>query len=240
VAIKKSNKKQSTLMKIGTVIICVILAMGLMIPAGVSLVTCASQTGTPTSNTQNQQGAIDTGTEANTISDIPDTSDTSGASTSNDLDLAGMYLSSLERHQQAIKDDPGSYPSYESLGNVAFDWAVAIQNGEMSPDPYTTKELYTIAIEAYTRRLELQSSPNVSVDRAIATFYSGDVDKAIDLLEAYTAEDAYFAPAWANLGKFYESDGQYDKARTSYQKALDSNPDDSIQAFAQDGLANLP
>ncbi|MDR3307670.1 MAG: tetratricopeptide repeat protein, partial [Coriobacteriales bacterium] len=165
---------------------------------------------------------------------------TANTSAASDLDLAGMYESTLEKYQQAVKDDPSNYTNFERLGNVAFDWATSISTGEMAPSTHAAAELYTIAIDAYSKRLKLQASPDVSVDRAIATFYNGDEAGAIALMEDYTKDDPYFAPAWANLGKFYESEEDYSKARECYEKALAANPDASMQEFAQEGLDNLP
>jgi tetratricopeptide (TPR) repeat protein len=224
VAIKKDSK-QNLLIKIGTIAICVIVVLGLMIPvAGIGVSSCTPQGG---------GGA--------TGADGSDTSsgNTGTGGSDEGLDLRSMYESSLTKYEGLTTDDPENYSNFEMLGNVAFDWAVSAQQGKLAADPYTVEDLYQKAIAAYTSRLALKASPEVSVDRAIATHYNGDTLGAIEQLEAFTAEDPYFAKAWTNLGVFYATDGQTDKARDSFQKALDNNPDADTKQFIEQNLESL-
>jgi tetratricopeptide (TPR) repeat protein len=223
-----TKKKQDTIKKVTTIIICTILVIALMVPVtALGMMSCSEQ----------QPPAA---SEGETASDVLNDITSGDGAEVGATDLQAMYAASLEKHEAAVEADPSNYNNYELLGNVAMDWAVAAQQGELDPSPYTIAELYEKSIAAYAKRLELKPSPEVSVDKAIATFYNGDTPTAIAELEAFTAEDPYFAPAWANLGKFYESDEQYEKARESYQKALDSNPTDAMRSFAQQGLDGLP
>lgn len=233
-AIKKKSG-QSTFVKVGTVIICVIVVLALMVPvAGIGLSSCG--------NSQQNQQAKDGGAASNTGA----ASSEGDASTSSDdksvegeLDLRNMYQASIQKYQKAIASDPENYSNYEMLGNVAFDWAKSVQQGSLSANPFSIAELYQMSIAAYTSRLEIKPSTEVYVDRAIATYYSGDTASAIQQLETYTTEDPYFAKAWANLGIFYATDGQTDKARESFEKGLEASPDSDTRAFIEESLESL-
>jgi tetratricopeptide (TPR) repeat protein len=220
VAIKKKN---STMKKVTTTIICAILVMALMLPVAGLAYSCSNQDAVA-----NNPGVT-----------VP------GGSTGDNVDagnttLEAMYAQTIKKYEDAILVDPNNYNNYELLGNMAMDWGINVQEGLMSPAPYTQKELFEKAIAAYTKRLALQPSPDVTVDRAIATFYNGDTVAAIALLEPYVVENAYFAPAWAWLGRFYEDNKQNDKARTAYEKALTCNPAANVKTMVEAHLASLP
>ena len=66
--------------------------------------------------------------------------------------------------------------------------------------------------------------------------------QAIADLEAFVARDATFAPAWANLGMFYESHGDADKAEKAYRKAVDTAAEDDtygVGDYARERLEAL-
>ena len=81
------------------------------------------------------------------------------------------------------------------------------------------------------------------VDRAICVFYTGDHASAIAALEDLTQNvDPGFAPAWANLGMFYENDGRTDDARQAYETAIEAAGDADaygVRDYAQDRLDAL-
>lgn len=224
-AIKKNG--QSAFRKIGTIIICVIVVLALMVPvAGIGIASCSAP-----------QQAGDGGAASSTDTGATTSSDDQSAE--GELDLHKMYQASIEKYQQAVASDPENYSNFEMLGNVAFDWAQSAQQGSLSTDPYSISELYQISIDAYTSRLELKPSAEVAVDRAIATYYNGDTASAIQQLETYTSDDPYFAKAWANLGIFYAAKGQTDKARESLEKGLEASPDSDTKTFIEQALESL-
>ncbi|MDR3307661.1 MAG: hypothetical protein LBS58_02025, partial [Coriobacteriales bacterium] len=114
-AIKKANKKQSTIMKVGTIVICVVLVLGLMVPAGASLLTCAGQQATTGDPTGDPTGSTDANADTADTADTAADGSTANTSAASDLDLAGMYESTLEKYQQAVKDDPSNYTNFERL-----------------------------------------------------------------------------------------------------------------------------
>lgn len=82
----------------------------------------------------------------------------------------------------------------------------------------------------------------MEVDRAICVFYSGDHEGAIADLEDLTAREGDFAPAWANLGMFYESHGDAAKAKKAYRTAIDAAEKDDtygVKDYAQQRLDAL-
>ena len=68
--------------------------------------------------------------------------------------------------------------------------------------------------------------------RGVDRYAMNDFKSSIELLEKSTALDPTYSPAWTNLGRAYEANGnlqfggreQYRKARDSFQKALSLNP----------------
>jgi tetratricopeptide (TPR) repeat protein len=61
--------------------------------------------------------------------------------------------------------------------------------------------MWISAATAYERALaEQPGDPNVSVDLAIAYFYSGQTDRAIETAERVIAESPEFGPAYFNAG----------------------------------------
>ncbi|MDO4437392.1 MAG: tetratricopeptide repeat protein [Coriobacteriaceae bacterium] len=108
-----------------------------------------------------------------------------------------------------------------TLANNYFDMGMsALQNATDSKAQAQAAELFRQAIVHYDEYLATNSSPSAEVDRAICVFYAGDHEAAIADLEAFTKKDATFAPAWANLGMFYEAHGDTSKAIAAYEHAL--------------------
>lgn len=82
------------------------------------------------------------------------------------------------------------------------------------------RQTYAAAIPYYQAYLAQNASKAVTVDLAIATYYSGDEQAAIELLEEFVAGNDAFSPAWYNLGVFYEDQGRYQEAVTAFENAV--------------------
>lgn len=108
-----------------------------------------------------------------------------------------------------------------TLANNYFDMGMsAMQSARDEKAQAQAAELFRQAIAHYDEYLAGNESPSAEVDRAICVFYAGDHDAAIADLEVFTKRDATFAPAWANLGMFYEAHGDTKKAVDAYEHAL--------------------
>lgn len=117
----------------------------------------------------------------------------------------------------SVSDDP------LTLANNFFDMGMSAMNGaQTDEDRQKAQDVFKQAIVHYDEYLETGDSPAAEVDRAICVFYSGDHEQAIADLEAFVERDAAFAPAWANLGMFYEAHGDEGKAEEAYRKAVDA------------------
>ncbi len=117
--------------------------------------------------------------------------------------------------------DPSAPAADDALtrANNFFDMGMAAM--EAAQDDAARQQaagLFSQAISSYDEHLKTAPSPSVEVDRSICVFYSGDHEGAIADLEDLTAREGDFAPAWANLGMFYESHGDAAKAKNAAEK----------------------
>ena len=186
-----------------------------------------------------QQSAESTDAGAGTASGT--TTDTNG-NTLSTMDEVNATYGTAEHNLQATYDADSNNPvALLNLANGYFDWGDAAQSVAKTDDERQhARDLFTKAIELYDQYLEGNPNSNsVIVDRAIAIFYAGDHKKAISELEQFTTENDSFAQAWANLGMFYETDGQADKAKSAYQKAVDTATDSNVKTYAQEHLNAL-
>ena len=102
-------------------------------------------------------------------------------------------------------------------------------------------ELLEKAVGYYEQYLDLKDSDAVRVDIALCKLYEGDTSEAKSQLETLTQNSPTYAPAWANLGMVQEYSGDKDAAKTSYQAAIDNDPNDEYGAktYATQRLAAL-
>lgn len=140
-------------------------------------------------------------------------------------------------------DDAAGEDDPLTRANNFFDMGMAAM--ESAQDEESKRQaagLFAQAVEYYDEYLAMASSSSAEVDRAICVFYSGDHEGAIADLEALVKRDSTFAPAWANLGMFYESHGDTAKAKKAYQQALDAAKKEDtygVKDYAQQRLDAL-
>lgn len=162
-------------------------------------------------------------------------------------------VSMPEGHPQVEVDEDGNAVVSEggttttsdplTLANNYFDMGMsAMASATDAEGQSQAAELFTQAIAHYDEYLAEHASASAEVDRAICVFYAGDHEGAIADLEAFTKRDATFAPAWANLGMFYESHGDESKAIDAYEKAIAAAEKDDtygVKDYAQQHLDAL-
>ncbi|WP_419053821.1 tetratricopeptide repeat protein [Collinsella stercoris] len=154
-----------------------------------------------------------------------------------DEDGTASVAAGTDVDDAAGEDDP------LTRANNFFDMGMAAM--ESAQDEESKRQaagLFAQAVEYYDEYLAMASSSSAEVDRAICVFYSGDHEGAIADLEALVKRDSTFAPAWANLGMFYESHGDTAKAKKAYQQALDAAKKEDtygVKDYAQQRLDAL-
>lgn len=233
------NSEQKKRTQAGVVIAVLVLAI-------ILLVVVLTGALTPKASSSST-GSAETSTSARAGSSDSSSSTSASASTSSSIDsiddVDTMYGAAAEQLKSQYEQDTSNPSALLNLANGYFDWgAAAMEYSESDDDAEHVTDLFTQAIAYYDQYLEANpDSKSVEVDRAICVFYSGDTEGAIADLEQFTAEDDSFGPAWANLGMFYENAGETDKAKAAYEKAVETDPDDTYQVktYAEQRLAAL-
>lgn len=137
------------------------------------------------------------------------------------------YQPQVQALSKVLASEPTSYTILVSLGNAYFDWAAKMQSASQTTTSAAGAEtaLWAGAKDAYSKAVKVKPGDSgVSIDYAVATFYSGDAPGAIAIAEGVTAADPKFAPAWYNLGVFYEYTGDNTKAIADFEKYLQLDP----------------
>ena len=189
--------------------------------------------------------AAASGTDADASSDASgaDASDADAADALETVDA--QYGTATNRLLTQYQADPSNPSALLDLANGYFDWGVAALNHATTTEGHShATDLLTDAIGYYDTYLaENPGAKSVTVDRAICLFYTGDTAGAIAALEdLVTNEDAAFAPAWANLGMFYEAEDRTADAERAYEQAIEAAGDDdayNVKDYAQGRLDAL-
>ena len=222
------------------VILAVAVLSGAFTPKAAST-TSTADAGSAQQTTTQEQAQQSAGSSSDANASTGTATDANG-NTLSTMDEVNATYGTAERDLQATYDADSSNPvALLNLANGYFDWGVAAMQVSKTDDDSThVNDLFGKAIDLYDQYLQNNPDSNsVIVDRAIAIFYTGDHKKAISELEQFTASNDSFAQAWANLGMFYETDGQTDNAKAAYQKAVDTATDSSVKAYAQEHLDAL-
>lgn len=166
-----------------------------------------------------------------------------GASESSPSDVDASFSAAEEQLKAQYEADPSNPAALLNLANGYFDWGASAMGAATTDEERArARELFSSAIDSYDEYLAKNpESKAVIVDRAISIFYTGDTTRAISELEAFTEKDADFGPAWANLGMFYEGAGRTDDARAAYERAIETDPDNTYQVktYAEQRLQAL-
>lgn len=188
-----------------------------------------------------------------TSTTIAELEQTAGQRTQQEGTAQDGSVSMPEGHPQVEVDEEGNATVSEdgtgttsdplTLANNFFDMGMsAMASADDEESQAQARDLFTQAIAHYDTYLAEHASASAEVDRAICRFYSGDHEGAIADLEAFTKRDATFAPAWANLGMFYESHGDTSKAIDAYEQAIAAAEQDDtygVKDYAQQHLDAL-
>jgi len=158
-----------------------------------------------------------------------------------------------QKHQPTIDalkalaaSQPASYTATVNLANGYFDWGQELSQPQTGQSQVSTEsiaaaeQVWPQARAAYDAATKLKAfDAGVQTDRAAATFYSSDATGAIAIARNVTKKQPTFAPAWLNLGIFYDATGNSVSAVSSYQKYLVLDPKGNNVAYAQQRLKAL-
>ena len=160
--------------------------------------------------------------------------------------INAQYQPGVDALRAAAASDPTSYTAAVNVANTYFDWAQAITKtlqGQSQPATAAmaaASERWADARSAYDTATALKADdPGVQVDRGVATFYSGDATAAITIVKQVAAVKSDFAPAWLNLGVFYEQTAQSQLAIAAFQKYIALDPKGQNVQFAQQEITKL-
>ncbi len=216
-----------------TVIACLAVVVGVLVlgpgASGVSAGDDAAASGSASA-----QGASDGAASPDASASDGDTMET----------IDAQYGTAAQALREQYDADPSNPSALLNLANGYFDWGVAVRShATTDEDAERARELLGDAIGYYDTYLaDNPDAKSVTVDRAICVFYTGDTAGAIAALEQLTQQDAGFAPAWANLGMFYEAAGRTDDARQAYETAIEAAGDGdayNVKSYAQERLDAL-
>jgi len=85
--------------------------------------------------------------------------------------------------------------------------------------------LWISAKDTYAKAIKIKpGDPALTIDYAIATFYSGDTAGAIAIAVPISESNPTFAQAWLNLGVFYQASGESAKAIAAFSEYLKLDP----------------
>ena len=223
----QQTKRARAIVLVAALVVVVAIAVAVATGGFDSLVQ-ATQSSDTSSETSSESSSDDTSTS----DDAVDTVD----------EQYGSAVQSLLAQYEADSDNP---TTLLNLANGYFDWGVAVLNHASDDDDEEHAiELLNEAIGYYDSYLaDNASAKSAIVDRAICVFYTGDHDGAIAALEdLVTNLDADFAPAWANLGMFYEADDRTEEAISAYETAISAAGDEDAYGvcdYAESRLSAL-
>ncbi len=151
------------------------------------------------------------------------------ANTSSDpITAAGQqYQPAVASLTGQLQSQPESATLLIALGNTYFDWASQVQQVSQTATSAVGADqpLWISAKDAYSRAVKAGASqPPVMIDYAITQHYTGETSGALATALAVSKSSPEFAPAWFNLGIFYQATGDSAKALVAFNRYLKLDP----------------
>lgn len=108
---------------------------------------------------------------------------------------------------------------------------------------YFDSQQYVEAAQTYDRVIEIEPGDAVSLNnRALAIFYTGNPEAALDSVDRALEADPGYGHAWLTKGFILLSEGRNDEAVAPLQRVIEIEPDGRLageaQAFLQHITAN--
>ncbi len=179
-----------------------------------------------------------------------ESSSSSSSTSAQDADVSQVdaiderYQPIVSDFEAKLADDPADEASLLALGRYYFVWGASVSSAATTDDQTQHANDLLEKSVGYDDRYLAQSNSDsgaVRVSRALAQYYEDDSTSAIASLEELTQTLPDYAPAWANLGMLYESQGTFTQAAAAYQKAVECDPDDEYGAksYGEERLSAL-
>ncbi len=165
---------------------------------------------------------------------VPSASMLSTCSNSNDSQ-ANAYTQTIDQYNGLIKDNPSESVNYLNLANEYYDYAAAVLQGTVKSSE-GSDDLFNKAIENYETFRGMDAGADsstiavVSVNEAMAYYYTGDTANALSILQGQTGLTPDNAVVWARLGLVYANSGDAADATAAYNKAIELDPNDTTGA----------
>jgi len=143
--------------------------------------------------------------------------------------LKARFDPQIASFNTALASNPASYTLLVAAGNRHFDYALELDKlastGTTSAAPLAAAQ-WSDARDAFKKAVKAnkQAESGVLVDYSIATYYSLDTTGAVNIVSGVIKKDPAFAPAYFNLGIYYESLNNNVFAIAAFQKYLSLNP----------------
>jgi len=145
--------------------------------------------------------------------------------------LANKYDPQITSFNKAVASYPTSYTLLVALADVHTNYAfdlMDLANKSSNPSTATMNALnaqWNTAFSTYKKAVKAKKpTTDVSVNYAISAYYSGDTTSAISIARGALTVDPNFAPAYYNLGIFYQTAGKGELAAAAFQKYLALDP----------------
>ena len=187
-----------------------------------------------------QDSEADSSSDSST--DSSDSSSTDASAATGAAAVDAKYQDTVSELESKLASDNTNLATLLNLGRNYMRWGASVISVSSSDsDTSHGNELLEKAVGYYEQYLDLKDSDAVRVDIALCKLYEGDTSEAKSQLETLTQNSPTYAPAWANLGMVQEYSGDKDAAKTSYQAAIDNDPNDEYGAktYATQRLAAL-
>jgi tetratricopeptide (TPR) repeat protein len=139
--------------------------------------------------------------------------------------IALQYQPTADAYEATLASDPTSYTVLVSLGNWYYDWANDLQIAQ--DVPLGSDRPYWLAATTYYERAiaETTGTPDVMTDMAVAFYYGGRTDRAIETIEQVLDAEPEFATALFNAGIFYGASGRIDDSIQAFTDYLALDPE---------------
>lgn len=228
---KKANHKK--LIELAAVVFAVIMALTMMLPSLSAIF--ANKSSSSSSTDSSTTASTDSSTTSST-----DSSTTSSTSTSSVSDVDNEYSSTVSELETKLKADPNNLPALINIANDYLNWGYSAKTYESTDEEKAhVVDLFNSAITYYDRYLALNDAKSVHVNRALAQYYAGDTDGAVQALVDFTNTTTDYAPAWADLGMLYENQSNTTAAKDAYTKALGANPSSNVSSYVNARLTAI-
>ena len=160
--------------------------------------------------------------------------------------INAKHQASAEALKVVAVSQPTSYTATVNLANAYFDWAQELSSPAAGQSQPTTEAIaaaiqtWTLARAEYDKATKIKpKDPSVQTDRSISMFYSNDTTAAVVTVRKVLADNPTFAPAWLNIGLYYDALAQTEQAILAYQKYIALDPQGQNVAYAKQRLGVL-